>query len=302
MARVRVTVSDVARRFLLDAAARFRHSHRRRQDVARRPLARWARALAAVRADLGRRPRPDHNDDAARWRRYFNEWRACAKYVARRKLLVARDGSQSPVEVTTSPIRTGFGEEFGRVLVLRDARDLAAFEERMRDLAYRDGLTGLANRRSLEERLATMRLLVDAGVDLSASGGPDGLTALQMATKLKRRDMVALLKKARLAEKAAPFLAPAAAPAAAAAAAAPAADPLEGFLASFSSGAPSDPLDTFLTSLDGSGATSPARSDHASASRSVGCTCTPSRVAGSFAVARATCLATSPRPTSRARS
>ena len=59
MARVRVdgAMSDVARRFLLDAAARFRHSHRRRQDVARRPLARWARALAAVRADLARRPR-----------------------------------------------------------------------------------------------------------------------------------------------------------------------------------------------------------------------------------------------------
>ena len=61
------------------------------------------------------------------------------------------------------------------------------------------------------------------------------------------------------------FLAPA--PAAAAAAAAPAADPLEGFLASFSSGAPSDPLDTFLTSLDGSGATSPARSDRSEGAR-----------------------------------
>ena len=113
MARVRVTMSDVARRFLLDAAARFRHSHRRRQDVARRPLARWARALAAVRADLGRRPRPDHNDDATRWRRYFDEWRACAKYVARRKLLVDRVKCGVFADAATGEAYYELGERFG---------------------------------------------------------------------------------------------------------------------------------------------------------------------------------------------
>ncbi|MEZ5978408.1 MAG: diguanylate cyclase [Planctomycetota bacterium] len=71
----------------------------------------------------------------------------------RRQVLVARDGTRAPVEVTSSPIRSPRGEELGRVLVLRDARDLVAYEARMRDLAYRDGLTGLANRRSLDERL-----------------------------------------------------------------------------------------------------------------------------------------------------
>ena len=113
MARVRVTMSGVARRFLLDAAARFRHSHRRRQDVARRPLARWARALAAVRADLARRPRPDHNDDAARWRRYFDEWRACAKYVARRKLLVDRVKCGVFADAATGEAYYELGERFG---------------------------------------------------------------------------------------------------------------------------------------------------------------------------------------------
>ena len=113
MARVRVTVSDVARRFLLDAAARFRHSHRRRQDVARRPLARWARALAAVRADLGRRPRPGRNDDATRWRRYFDEWRACAKYVARRKLLVDRVKCGVFADAATGEAYYELGERFG---------------------------------------------------------------------------------------------------------------------------------------------------------------------------------------------
>ena len=113
MARVRVTMSDVARRFLLDAAARFRHSHRRRQDVARRPLARWARALAAVRADLGRRPRPETSDDAARWRRYFDEWRACAKYVARRKLLVDRVKCGVFADAATGEAYYELGERFG---------------------------------------------------------------------------------------------------------------------------------------------------------------------------------------------
>jgi len=113
MARVRVTVSDVARRFLLDAAARFRHSHRRRQDVARRPLARWARALAAVRADLARRPRSDHTDDAARWRRYFDEWRACARYVARRKLLVDRVKCGVFADAATGEAYYELGERFG---------------------------------------------------------------------------------------------------------------------------------------------------------------------------------------------
>lgn len=74
----------------------------------------------------------------------------------RRQLLVLEgdDGTRRlPVEVTSSPIVGQRGEDFGRVLVLRDASDVVAFEERMRELAYRDGLTGLANRRSLEERL-----------------------------------------------------------------------------------------------------------------------------------------------------
>ncbi|KAH8058982.1 helicase [Aureococcus anophagefferens] len=75
----------------------------------------------------------------------------------------------------------------------------------------------------------------------------------------KKRDATAAA-----AEKAAPFLAPAPAPAAPRARRC---GPLEGFLASFSSGAPSDPLDTFLTSLDGSGATSPARSDRSEGAR-----------------------------------
>lgn len=74
----------------------------------------------------------------------------------RRRLLVVTSSGEEirrPVEVTSSPIVGVRGEDFGRVLVLRDASDVVAFEERMRELAYRDGLTGLANRRSLEERL-----------------------------------------------------------------------------------------------------------------------------------------------------
>jgi diguanylate cyclase (GGDEF)-like protein len=71
----------------------------------------------------------------------------------RRQVLVARDGSRRPVEVTSSPIFAASGAPHGRVWVLRDAKDLAAYEARLRDLAFKDGLTGLSNRRALEERL-----------------------------------------------------------------------------------------------------------------------------------------------------
>ena len=74
--RVRIVGSDLLRRFVLDAAYRCHHAHRRRQDVSRGG-SRWARALAMVRADLGRTTQvPSTN--ARRWRRYFGEWRACA--------------------------------------------------------------------------------------------------------------------------------------------------------------------------------------------------------------------------------
>lgn len=73
----------------------------------------------------------------------------------RQFLVLTVDGAERrvPVEVSSSPILAAQGRNFGRVLVLRDASDVVAFEERLRELAYRDGLTGLANRRSLEERL-----------------------------------------------------------------------------------------------------------------------------------------------------
>ncbi len=73
--------------------------------------------------------------------------------VPGRKLLVARDGARSPVEVSTAPIVDKERDLSGQVLILRDASDLAAYETRLRELAFRDRLTGLPNRTSLTERL-----------------------------------------------------------------------------------------------------------------------------------------------------
>jgi len=71
----------------------------------------------------------------------------------RRQVLHTRNGGARHVEVTSSPIFARSGAPRGRVFVLRDAEDLVAYESRLRNLAFRDGLTGLSNRRALEERL-----------------------------------------------------------------------------------------------------------------------------------------------------
>jgi diguanylate cyclase (GGDEF)-like protein/PAS domain S-box-containing protein len=71
----------------------------------------------------------------------------------RRRLLISRDGHKQPVDVTSAPLQGAPGLAGGNVIVVRDASDLVAYERRLRDLAFRDRLTGLPNRASLLERL-----------------------------------------------------------------------------------------------------------------------------------------------------
>ena len=73
--------------------------------------------------------------------------------AARRRLLRTRDGARHPVEASAAPIYDRERRCKGRVIVFRDASDLAAYETRLRELAFRDRLTGLPNRTSLSERL-----------------------------------------------------------------------------------------------------------------------------------------------------
>jgi diguanylate cyclase (GGDEF)-like protein/PAS domain S-box-containing protein len=70
-----------------------------------------------------------------------------------------KDGSEFPVEISLSPLETDEG-----MLVwsaIRDITERKHSEALLRDLADRDGLTGLLNRRKFEEHLAQEVALVD---------------------------------------------------------------------------------------------------------------------------------------------
>lgn len=66
-------------------------------------------------------------------------------------VLVRRDGSEVPVQDTAAPIIIGPGELAGAVLVLRDDSERRALLAELRHMAFHDPLTGLPNRRALED-------------------------------------------------------------------------------------------------------------------------------------------------------
>jgi diguanylate cyclase (GGDEF)-like protein/PAS domain S-box-containing protein len=64
-----------------------------------------------------------------------------------------KDGTQVAVSVTISPLRDARGRIVGASKIVRDITRQKAVESQMRDLAFNDPLTGLANRRLLFDRL-----------------------------------------------------------------------------------------------------------------------------------------------------
>ncbi len=73
-----------------------------------------------------------------------------------------RNGSVVPVAYTASAVLSG-GEPSGAVIAFRDITERKAFEDELHHHAFYDGLTGLANRRMLVERLdqAMQRSVLD---------------------------------------------------------------------------------------------------------------------------------------------
>jgi diguanylate cyclase (GGDEF)-like protein/PAS domain S-box-containing protein len=69
-------------------------------------------------------------------------------------LLERRDGSTTPIQERAAPIRDASGGVTGMVLVLRDITQERAFAAQLQQQATHDALTGLANRREFEQRLA----------------------------------------------------------------------------------------------------------------------------------------------------
>lgn len=68
-------------------------------------------------------------------------------------LLVSRDGIESPIEFSVSPIHTRQNEVSGSAIVFHDVSETRAMAQKMLHMAQHDFLTGLANRALLTERL-----------------------------------------------------------------------------------------------------------------------------------------------------
>lgn len=79
-------------------------------------------------------------------------------------LLIAPDGQEYAVKVTTSSIRAGMTRVSGCVLVFHDVTELRTLTRQLRYQAAHDSLTGLVNRREFEARLSR-------AVEGSARGG-----------------------------------------------------------------------------------------------------------------------------------
>ncbi|PZP58162.1 MAG: hypothetical protein DI596_08045 [Azospira oryzae] len=75
-------------------------------------------------------------------------------FVTRTAILQARDGRRLPVEEACSPIRGPDGAVTGLVVVFHDVSHVRAMAQRLTWQASHDALTGLANRREFERRLA----------------------------------------------------------------------------------------------------------------------------------------------------
>ncbi|MBE9042208.1 PAS domain S-box protein, partial [Oscillatoriales cyanobacterium LEGE 11467] len=72
-----------------------------------------------------------------------------------RAVLVARDGSEYPIDDSASPIRARDGQTIGAVLVFRDVTQSRQLAHQLSWQAAHDELTGLLNRRAFEQKLTS---------------------------------------------------------------------------------------------------------------------------------------------------
>lgn len=85
--------------------------------------------------------------------------------LANHTMLIAKDGTEIPIEDTAAPIFDESGEITGCVLVFRDSSERKERQKRIEYLSYHDQLTDLYNRRFFEEELR--RLDVERNLPLS---------------------------------------------------------------------------------------------------------------------------------------
>ncbi|NLX70185.1 MAG: PAS domain S-box protein [Clostridiales bacterium] len=76
--------------------------------------------------------------------------------LANHTILITRDGRSIPIADSAAPIRDMDGQTFGVVMVFRDVIEERAWQTQILRFSYHDTLTGLYNRRYLEEQLEQM--------------------------------------------------------------------------------------------------------------------------------------------------
>ncbi|MEO4047740.1 diguanylate cyclase [Pseudomonas sp. CAU 1711] len=92
-------------------------------------------------------------DDLARARARFGQTRSRSGNTSFAAPLRRHDGSQGHYETRVSPILGGQGEFAGYRGILRDIGAQVAYQNQLLDMAYRDPLTGLGNRKAFTEQL-----------------------------------------------------------------------------------------------------------------------------------------------------
>lgn len=71
-------------------------------------------------------------------------------------LLVSKKGDETPVELNIAPIKSNSGDTTGAVIVFRDFTDFRERQKQIEYLSFRDPLTGLYNRRYMEDTIKKM--------------------------------------------------------------------------------------------------------------------------------------------------
>ncbi len=78
--------------------------------------------------------------------------------LANHPVLITRDGRSIPIADSAAPIRDMEGQTFGVVMVFRDVIKERAWQSEILKLSYHDTLTGLFNRRYLEDQLKQLEM------------------------------------------------------------------------------------------------------------------------------------------------
>lgn len=78
--------------------------------------------------------------------------------LANHTALIAKDGRRVPIADSAAPIKDEQGQTFGVVMVFRDVTQEKDWQDKILYLSYHDTLTGLYNRRFMEEELKRQEL------------------------------------------------------------------------------------------------------------------------------------------------